>query len=50
MLGNPREGLPNEIFQFISQMPPRVNVGLLITHEPGHCLLTWCENGFSGPG
>jgi len=44
-----RVRLPNEICQFISQWPPRVNVDLLITHAPGHHLLTWNEDGFSGP-
>jgi colanic acid biosynthesis protein WcaH len=49
-IGNPREGLPQEIFYFISQLTPMVNVDLLIKNNSGQTLLTWREDGFYGPG
>ena len=49
-IGNPRAGLPEEVFQFISQLTPLVNVDLLIKNETGHTLLTWREDDFYGPG
>lgn len=50
LVGNPHEGLPQEIFYFISQLTPMVNVDLLIKNKSGQTLLTWREDDFYGPG
>ncbi len=49
-IGDPREGLPEEVFYFVSQLTPLVNVDLLIKNEAGQTLLTWREDRFYGPG
>lgn len=49
-ISNPREGLPREIFLFISQLTPMVNVDLLIKNKYGHTLLTWRQDELYGPG
>jgi len=43
--GEPREGLPDEIFQFVSGITPLVNVDLLITDPVQGVLLTWRPTG-----
>lgn len=47
---NPRVGLPEEVFLFISQLTPMVNVDLLIRNPQGQSLLTWREDELYGPG
>ena len=52
---NKTEGLPNEIFYFISRTTPMVNVDLLIKDESGRTLLSWrndeyCNSGWHIPG
>jgi len=42
---NPSEGLPEEVFQFISGITPLVNVDLLITDPEAGVLLTWRPKG-----
>ena len=42
---NPSEGLPEEVFQFISCITPLVNVDLLITDPKAGVLLTWRPTG-----
>jgi len=42
-------GLPEEIFYFISQLTPLVNVDLLIKNDKGQTLLTWREDSYYGP-
>ncbi len=46
---NPRVGLPEDIFYFISQMTPLINVELLIKNKTGQTLLTWRHDQFYGP-
>jgi len=46
---NPREGLPEELFYFISKLTPLVNVDLLIKNELNETLLTWRDDNFYGP-
>ncbi len=46
---NAREGLPLEIFYFISQLTPMINVDLLIKNEKSETLLTWRADRFYGP-
>lgn len=47
---NPRLGLPEEVFLFISRMSPMVNVDLLIKNEDSKTLLAWRDDEFSGAG
>ncbi len=47
---NPKEGLPEEIFYFISRNTPLVNVDLLIKDEKGRTLLAWRDDKYCGKG
>ncbi len=47
---NPRLSLPKDVFYFISQLTPMVNVDLLIKNASGETLLTWRADEFYGPG
>ena len=49
-IADPRAGLPEEVFLFVSSVTPLVNVDLLIQDEAGRTLLTWREDAFYGPG
>ena len=49
-IGNPSDGLPDDVFQFVSRITPLVNVDLLIQDERGRTLLTWRDDEFYGPG
>jgi len=44
------DGLPEELFLFISGITPLINVDLLIQDDSGHTLLTWRSDQFYGPG
>jgi ADP-ribose pyrophosphatase YjhB (NUDIX family) len=41
-----RQGLPLELFYFVSRLTPLVNVDLLIRNDRGEILLTWREDQF----
>jgi colanic acid biosynthesis protein WcaH len=47
---NPSLGLPEDIFLFISQLTPLVNVDLLIKDENGRVLLSWRDDIYAGAG
>ncbi len=47
---DPRKGLPEEIFLFISRITPLVNVDLLIKDEKNRTLLTWRDDGYYSAG
>jgi colanic acid biosynthesis protein WcaH len=47
---NPSEGLPEEIFLFISRITPMINVDLLIKNERKDTLLTWRDDDIFSPG
>lgn len=49
-IGDPRQGLPEDVFRFISRMTPLTNVDLLIQDERRGTLLTWREDEFFGSG
>jgi ADP-ribose pyrophosphatase YjhB (NUDIX family) len=49
-IGDPRHGLPEDIFRFISRVTPLVNVDLLIQDDRSRTLLTWRDDEFYGPG
>lgn len=50
LTGNARQGLPEQLFLFVSQLTPLVNVDLLIRNTQGQTLLTWRADRFYGPG
>lgn len=47
---NPEEGLPEELFLFVSSIMPLVNVDLLIKDETDRVLLSWRDDEFTGIG
>jgi ADP-ribose pyrophosphatase YjhB (NUDIX family) len=47
---DPKAGLPDDVFLFVSRVTPLVNVDLLIHNEAGQTLLTWRSDGFYQPG
>lgn len=47
---NPREGLPEDVFYFISRNTPLINVDLLVKDEAGRALLAWRDDTYSGVG
>jgi colanic acid biosynthesis protein WcaH len=47
---NPADGLPDELFYFISRVTPLVNVDLLIKDELGRTLLSWRNDQYAGQG
>ena len=44
-IGDPSEGLPEEVFLFLSRITPLVNVDLLIQNQRQETLLTWRDDG-----
>ena len=46
---NAKDSLPNDVFYFVSQLTPLINVDLLIKNEKGQTLLTWRDDRFHGP-
>ena len=49
-VGDPREGLGVDLFQFVSRLTPMVNVDLLVRNKAREILLTWRSDDFYGPG
>jgi ADP-ribose pyrophosphatase YjhB (NUDIX family) len=47
---DPRKGLPEEVFLFISRISPLINVDLLIKNEQSQTLLTWRDDQYCEPG
>jgi ADP-ribose pyrophosphatase YjhB (NUDIX family) len=47
---NPRAGIPEDLFLFVSGLMPLINVDLLIQDDRARTLLTWREDEFYGPG
>ncbi len=47
---NPAEGLPEELFLYISRTTPLINVDLLIKDEKGRTLLSWRDEIYTGKG
>ena len=46
---NAKDGLPIDVFYFVSQLTPLINVDLLIKNKQGQVLLTWRDDKFYGP-
>jgi colanic acid biosynthesis protein WcaH len=49
-LGNPHDGLPWDVFLFVSRITPLINVDLLIQDDRGRTLLTWRDDEAYGQG
>ena len=49
-IGDPRRGLPEDLFLFVSRLIPMVNVDLLIQDDRGRTLLTWRDDRHFGSG
>ncbi len=47
---HPSLGLPDELFYYLSQITPLVNVDLLIRNRTGHTLLSWRDDPYAGKG
>ena len=47
---DPRGGLPEELFLFISRLVPMINVDLFISDDQGRVLLTWRDDAIFGAG
>ena len=46
---NPRKGLPESIFLFLTRISPMINVDLLVKNNRGQTLLTWRKKGEKYP-
>ena len=49
-VGEPKDGLPEEFFLFLSRYTPLVNVDLWIRDDDGRTLLTWRQDETYGAG
>lgn len=49
-ISNASDGLPKEVFHFVSRLTPMINVDLLVKNRKNETLLTWREDEFYGPG
>lgn len=47
---NPHQGLPEELFLFVSGVTPIPNVDLMITNEKNELLLSWRDDPYFGTG
>jgi ADP-ribose pyrophosphatase YjhB (NUDIX family) len=45
LIGDPYQGLPEDVFLFASRITPMINVDLLIKNESNQTLLTWRDDG-----
>ena len=50
LIGDPRRGLPEDLFLFASRITPMLNVDLLIKNETNQTLLTWRDDGYCKAG
>ena len=49
LIKNPKKGLPEEIFLFVSRITPLINVDLLIKNKKGQTLLVWRDDKYYAP-
>lgn len=49
-IGHPSQGLPKDLFLFVSRLTPLINVDLLVKNAQNEALLTWREDEYYGPG
>lgn len=50
LIKDPTQGLPEDIFLFVSRLTPMINVDLLIKNEQNQTLLIWRDDGYWTPG
>ena len=50
VIRDPAEGLPEDLFLFVSRITPMINVDLLIKNEQRQTLLTWRDDEYFFPG
>lgn len=50
LIKNPKEGLPKDIFLFVSRTTPMINVDLLIKNKQNQTLLTWRSDVYRSAG
>lgn len=50
IINDPTKGLPEDVFLFVSEVTPMVNVDLLIKDENNRILLAWRDDEFAGKG
>jgi ADP-ribose pyrophosphatase YjhB (NUDIX family) len=48
--GDAQDGLPEELFLFVSRVTPLINVDLLVQDEAKRTLLTWRDDEYFGQG
>lgn len=49
-IADPRQGLPDDVFEFVSRVTPLINVDLLIQDDRSRTLLTWRNDDYFGAG
>jgi colanic acid biosynthesis protein WcaH len=49
-IDNPKVGLPQSVFYFVTRLTPMVNVDLLIKDQNNRVLLAWRQDQFAGAG
>ncbi|HOY32841.1 MAG TPA: hypothetical protein PKW80_13265 [Bacteroidales bacterium] len=49
-ISNPCDGLPEDVFLFVSGITPMINVDLLIKDERNRTLLSWRDDTYCGTG
>lgn len=47
---DPSQGLPDDVFYYVSRVTPMVNVDLLVKDERGRTLLAWRDDPLAGKG
>lgn len=47
---NPKNGLPDDIFYYITRTTPMINVDLLVQHPEKGTLLSWRNDPYAGKG
>lgn len=50
LVPDPTQGLPDDVFYYVSRTTPLVNVDLLIKDERERCLLAWRDDALAGTG
>jgi len=50
IIKNPSQGLPEDLFLFLTKIIPIINVDLLIKNDQNRTLLTWRADGYWPPG
>lgn len=54
MIEDPKDGLPEDVFEFLTTLTPMINVDLLICNSEGEILLAWrddyCGHAWHIPG